>query len=124
VVSWAGGGPTAEDLAAADLGVWRQERRRQRLPWARLANSFDRNTAGGEVEHLGASAELGVAYSSGAKRRQWRRLQARAGRETEKKRELPGEKIGQREASRWRSYPPGGASAAARIPAGNRGQAR
>jgi hypothetical protein len=42
------------------------------------------------------------------------------GRETEEGRELAREKIGQREASRWRSYPPGGASAAACIFSGDR----
>jgi hypothetical protein len=37
------------------------------------------------------------------------------GRETEEGRELEREKIGLREASRWRAYPPGGASVAACI---------
>jgi hypothetical protein len=41
------------------------------------------------------------------------------GREIEEGRELAREKIGQREASWWKSYPPGGASAAACISSGD-----
>jgi hypothetical protein len=100
---------------AGELRPWRRRWRRRRRNRAPRVDSD-----GGEEEEETADlwvtlASLGVASNGGIGRLAVASVSGARRSEAEEGRELEREKIGLGKASRWRAYPPGGASVAACI---------